>query len=69
MLSTAESSIRMPAALTAAGSRIRYARIPEVLPILPVRNAVLFPGATGDDGERAGQGTGGGASGTPDRPQ
>src|SRR5216110_2141471 len=29
MLSTAESSIRMPAALTAAGSRIRYARIPE----------------------------------------
>src|SRR5438874_961572 len=33
MLSTAESSIRMPAALTAAGSRIRYARIPEVLPI------------------------------------
>src|SRR3989454_512511 len=33
MLSTAESSIRVPAAVTAAGSRIRYARIPEVLPI------------------------------------
>src|SRR5437764_599079 len=33
MLSTAESSIRTPAAVTAAGWRIRYARIPEVLPI------------------------------------